>query len=550
MVIQNKDMKFKFIKKYLTLFLSFSAFILLVLGFTLFSYIYSIKTQANNNILNALGEEKTLSQKISKDILLIDKDWKQSRYINSVAFRDLYQESHQFNDIINSLHEGGIVTNSQFSYPVPGLGEEFENNFKDIENSWSPLRKQIELLNGIYLETLNIANSNHLNPHLSERKISIFTIKNDNEKKSFPDDMIDENGKLDSKSSVLLKNHVFEKINENINNEINQTNLIFTSNNLNLLFNLEKINNRFNDIIAQRDNLLCHLQNAMIFLCFFFFFVISFYIFKRLVSMDIKANSDESEKSAILNNIKEGLFLMNDKWIIETKGSSYLNEIFNSSMQTPCSFHEILKKMVSNEILKQTENFVDIIFNKDLEESALPQLNPLKLISVEQPNGKKYLSINFIKVFHNNTQKVLVTILDSTQQHFLEENLKKEKLKNKQQLDMLANISQHNNKEKLENLIILAKQNLIRNNEFIKKESFNTKEPYFLIKQVKESFVNFLSNDRENEFEMINSLISELIDFLLLLEKQSLITSEEFSLISSKIHNILETLDFIDQIIK
>ena len=542
------------IKKYLILFLSFFSFIFLVVSFTFLSLNFSARTQKSNNLLNIISQQKTISQKISKNILIVQQNWRENQKINSDAFNSLIYDTISFEKNLDLLNEGGKWQFNDKSYSiVPIKSREYTEYLKEIESIWAPLRKQIYFLKRSYDDGIEISKKNNLDELFVQRKIKIFSLNDENENFAFPNDLIGNPENIGKKLIIPITNSHLNDIKKEINNNIYQTTTVLKSNNNDLLENIEKINFLINEQNEQKDLHISFINIGMIIFCFFYLFLVSFFLFRRLIVIDMQSNKEGREKTAILDNVQEGLFLMNKDWIIEGKGSLSLNKIFNKKIETPTSFHSILKELVEKDLILKAEKFIDILFNTEIEDSAIPVLNPLKTVSINYKIGdkayKKYLSINFNKINHTKNSKILVTILDSTDHYHLEETLAQERSKHKKQLGLLANIAKNRNKEKIKNYLISLKQMLIRNREIIKQEAYNTTNTADVLAEMKNDILTFQNEAKMLELSVLYDSFKDIYYSMHMLEMEPIKTFEEIISISELFQEFLETTDIIEQII-
>ena len=75
---------FELLKKYLGTILTLTLFVLFVFVVGIYNYKNNVKLNDNSSLLNLIGQQKTLSQQLSKDILLIYQDYSLNENINSL----------------------------------------------------------------------------------------------------------------------------------------------------------------------------------------------------------------------------------------------------------------------------------------------------------------------------------------------------------------------------------------------------------------------------------------------------------------------------------
>ncbi|MCD4691551.1 MAG: hypothetical protein K8R79_01445, partial [Calditrichales bacterium] len=89
-----------------------------------------------------------------------------------------------------------------------------------------------------------------------------------------------------------------------------------------------------------------------------------------------KKNTDN-----IFANVEEGLLLLNQKYEIKPQYSSALNKILSQKKLADKNLMSILMEKISKEVFDNTNIYLELLFQEDINEKACPELNPL--INVE-----------------------------------------------------------------------------------------------------------------------------------------------------------------------
>ena len=178
------------------------------------------------------------------------------------------------------------------------------------------------------------------------------------------------------------------------------------------------------------------------------------YLLKRKVNQRTlqlkKSNQDlissQKEKDAILQNVEEGLFLLNDKLIIQSEFSSALLDIMQTESPAGKFFADFLAPYLKKETINTIIDFIDLIFVKDIDLDLINDLNPVNQLAfqfcdADEESCIKYLSFEFKQVTYNNKDKgLIVSVIDETDEYKLAEKLKKSEEKSKKQLEWLKSI--------------------------------------------------------------------------------------------------------------
>ena len=145
----------------------------------------------------------------------------------------------------------------------------------------------------------------------------------------------------------------------------------------------------------------------------------------------------------ILNNVKDGLFLLNRKLQIESQYSAALKEILGEKEIAGKKLSSLLKNKIDADVVKSMDDYLSLILDEKYDEQTLSELNPLlKVKTVFQDKNKvvqeKYLTFHFKRVFQNGTlEYIIVTVNDISRQTILAKQLEESKAEKKKQTEML-----------------------------------------------------------------------------------------------------------------
>ena len=148
----------------------------------------------------------------------------------------------------------------------------------------------------------------------------------------------------------------------------------------------------------------------------------------------------------ILNNVKDGLFLLDRELKISSQYSASLENIFEEKSLSGIELINYLKNKVSKEIIDALKDFLYLSFDNSVDEVSLILLNPLSQIQVNFEKGKKnfhtkYLTFDFRRIYNQNEiRHIIVSVNDISQQILLEKNLEESKEQNKQHMEWLFTI--------------------------------------------------------------------------------------------------------------
>ncbi|MBF9017395.1 MULTISPECIES: ATP-binding protein [unclassified Oceanispirochaeta] len=162
----------------------------------------------------------------------------------------------------------------------------------------------------------------------------------------------------------------------------------------------------------------------------------------ELENTRIEARLKESRK--YLDNINEGLLLLNPDFTITDEYSSYLKELFEKKEISGISFrHFLLGSDQENEEAVELDQFLKIIFNNQTASmSMIMEINPLSQREIILPSGKKLIiSAHFQRIVEGDTvQNVMVLFQDLTEIYETKEALETERQIHESELEQIAAI--------------------------------------------------------------------------------------------------------------
>lgn len=551
----KKFNQLSFIKRYVGTISALTVFVAFVIGMGIFNYQNNIKLAENSNVLNAIGQEKTLSQKISKDILLIQQEFTTDEKFNASLFSELLKNKQAFQNLISVLHKGGnFQTDNNENIEVKSISDSYDKDLQDILTAWAPLSSQIDALSNLYNQ-IKSKGENSVDSLLVARKNRTFVISDSNE--TLPNDLIgNDNLQLTDRAINPEQNDLKNAL----NSDLQETTRILKNNNLSLLNSIEGLNEKLNNNMLQQKKKVEQIQFIAAGITALFFLLIIFFFFGRLIKADLKSFREQKEKIAILENVREGLFLMNEDWLIEQNGSNALSEILGFKVEVPTSFWDILAPMVDEKTAKNAKEFVKILFTKDVKEAMIASLNPLRMIEVLKTQNmsetilqkKKFLSINFNKIKDENgkVSKLLVTILDSTEQRKLEEKLKEEKYKSASQFDFLLKVIQSKNKSAFFNFFTTLKETIHIQNDELKTTGLGEINLINVLNKIQREIHTLKSEAGLLELSVFQSMLHDFEEKIIEIKKKKPIKAEDLHIMSFYHKDILEKTEGILQAIE
>ncbi len=176
---------------------------------------------------------------------------------------------------------------------------------------------------------------------------------------------------------------------------------------------------------------------------------------RRRVERELRKSKENLERAKretddILRNVEEGIFLINRDLIIQSQYSSALDQILGEKNLAQKRFTALFEGKISGEQRGSIAEFLELLFNPDIDSSVLNDLNPLHPISLERISAKdktaekKYLDFQFKRIYNGGSSinEVMVTVIDVTQEILLTKKLEESEQKTRKQLDFILMLLQ------------------------------------------------------------------------------------------------------------
>lgn len=287
----------------------------------------------------------------------------------------------------------------------------------------------------------------------------------------------------------------------------------------------------------------------LIFLMAITYEVANNYSNKRLMAV-------KNEIQSILDNIQDGVFLMDRNYLIQsTSCSKSLFDILNKESFENYTFFDFLKD--SNTLEKTCESVkahLHEVFEGNIDEELLEDINPLSSIGIDMIKNeeliKRHLNFKFKKINKDGKPFLLVNVKDITKEVLLGEKLEKE-------------IEEGDNQIKYINQIINTEIKLVKefitesvidlddiNTEFGNNSDDTTKVLQDLASMAFQKIHNIKGNAGILGFENIVNKLHNTEEIVKDLRKKDDIIAEDFLEITTEIQEIGIEINKIEEIIK
>lgn len=213
-----------------------------------------------------------------------------------------------------------------------------------------------------------------------------------------------------------------------------------------LLGLMESFTTAVEGVAIRKAERLRTIQSIGIGLAVINFFLILFHFLKRLSKSDALVEKSRKETEDILENVNEGLFLLDKDYIIGSQHSKSLHALFKDDSLAGQNFIDLLRPLVTEKTLDTVEDYTEILFSPRVNESLVADLNPLKQVEINLTTDTagfdiRYFSFQFSRVYDKKGfGTLLVTVKDISEQVKLSEQLKAAHEKASKEIDMLLAI--------------------------------------------------------------------------------------------------------------
>ncbi len=286
------------------------------------------------------------------------------------------------------------------------------------------------------------------------------------------------------------------------------------------------------------------IQLAGIATALLIFLFIVLHVLRSLLRSDRELDRARRETTDILDTVQEGLFLISPDLMLGNQHSKGLDKVLPVKDIAGKSFDTLISPFVTERDLSNTTRFIKQLFNKNVKESLIRDLNPLKCLTLRIENNamftERYLRFSFSRVYENKQiVKVLVSITNITESVLLQQQLEEEKEQNALFTEMLMKVLMIE-PELLTSFIRNTDNITTRINEALKREG---KSQAYLKGKVNEIFREIHSLKGESSalgLEHFVSIAEDAEDKLKSLREKSRLTGSDFISIAVALDNIIE----------
>ena len=154
----------------------------------------------------------------------------------------------------------------------------------------------------------------------------------------------------------------------------------------------------------------------------------------------------KKETDNILENVKEGFFLLDKNLQLSSQYSAILESIFCKKKLAQMDIIEFLKNKIPEEEIENTKSYLELMFDDNIDSTQIADLNPLVDLefTFKEKNSiiKRYLNFSFRRIKSKKSRKIelIGTVRDVTQQIHLALQLKEEEERREKLLQLMLSI--------------------------------------------------------------------------------------------------------------
>ncbi len=181
----------------------------------------------------------------------------------------------------------------------------------------------------------------------------------------------------------------------------------------------------------------------------------------NVMVQEIKINRQELEKQrdrakflyrniyqvskVVFENIQQGIFLLDKNFKISKFHSKAMEYIFDNQRIAGENFASFMRPLIIPRELEALEMFMRHLFNEDMDEDVVNQLNPVEQVKIYTENNgvvvTKFVRIKFTRILRNGRiQHIMVTVSDETESILLQQHLDEAERKKKEESEQVLSI--------------------------------------------------------------------------------------------------------------
>jgi len=168
---------------------------------------------------------------------------------------------------------------------------------------------------------------------------------------------------------------------------------------------------------------------------------------KALRKSKNRLQSAKKETDTILENVEEGLFILDKTYKIGSQFSTALTKIMHTKDLKQKYFLDVLRVHFSEELLENIKDYLDLLLNSEIDEETLSDLNPLSQVEMSFQVDEELLPVEKVLAFKfrriqakDEITGLIATVNDVTEQVQLAKKLEVSEEQSKRQMEWFLSI--------------------------------------------------------------------------------------------------------------
>lgn len=151
------------------------------------------------------------------------------------------------------------------------------------------------------------------------------------------------------------------------------------------------------------------------------------------------------QSQVVFENVQQGIFLLDKNFKISRLYSRAMESIFDTNKIAGENFASFMRPLIIPRELEALEMFMRHLFNPDMDEEVVNQLNPVERVKIFTDNGgavsTKYIRVSFTRIERKGViRNIMVTVSDETKSILLQQHLEEAEAKKKQETEQVLSI--------------------------------------------------------------------------------------------------------------
>ncbi len=151
------------------------------------------------------------------------------------------------------------------------------------------------------------------------------------------------------------------------------------------------------------------------------------------------------QSEVVFQNVQQGIFLLDRRFRISKLYSRAMETIFDRQKIGGENFANFMRPFIIPRDLEALEMFMRHLFNTDMDEEVVNQLNPIEQVKIYTETGgvvsTKYVHVAFTRILRKGQiQSIMVTVSDETKSILLQQHLEEAEKKKKQETEQVLSI--------------------------------------------------------------------------------------------------------------